>query len=99
VRPDSTAFPHRKAFCSFHVLAGWSDAAEDRIVMDWAASLHRAMATHANGGVYVHLLDPDEKARVPAAYGDNYSRLARTKAKYDPDNFFSMNHNIEPART
>ena len=99
VRPDATAFPHRQAFCSFHVLAGWSEAAEDRIVMDWAASLHRAMATHANGGVYVHLLDFDEKARVPAAYGDNYSRLARIKAKYDPDNFFSMNHNVEPART
>lgn len=43
VRPDATAFPHRNAFCSSHVLAGWSSPAGDRIVMDRAASLHRAI--------------------------------------------------------
>jgi FAD/FMN-containing dehydrogenase len=97
IRPDATAFAHRGAAHSFHVLAGWSDAGEDRAVMDWAASLHRAMAPHANGGVYVNLLDPDERDRVRAAYGPNYDRLAGIKAKYDPGNLFRMNHNIEPA--
>lgn len=97
IRPDATAFPHRGAAHSFHVMAGWSDAGEDRAVMDWAASLHRAMAPHANGGVYVNLLDPDEPGRVRAAYGPNYARLAEIKAKYDPANLFRMNHNIEPA--
>ena len=30
------------------------------------------------------------------AYGPNYDRLAALKTKYDPTNFFRMNHNITP---
>jgi len=32
------------------------------------------------------------------AYGSNYDRLATLKRKYDPTNFFRMNHNIKPAQ-
>jgi FAD/FMN-containing dehydrogenase len=34
--------------------------------------------------------------RVRASYRENYDRLARIKAKYDPDNLFRVNQNIEP---
>ena len=35
--------------------------------------------------------------RIRASYGDNYERLTRIKAKYDPENFFRVNQNIKPA--
>jgi hypothetical protein len=34
---------------------------------------------------------------VRATYGHNFERPAQIKARYDPDNFFSVNQNITPA--
>ena len=35
--------------------------------------------------------------RVKASYRGNYDRLAQVKARYDPDNLFHVNQNIQPA--
>lgn len=96
VEPSATAFPHRDAAYGLHILPGWSDPSEDEELMRWAREFHEAMAPHATGGVYVNLLARDEQERVPAAYGGNYQRLARLKARYDPENLFQVNHNIPP---
>jgi FAD/FMN-containing dehydrogenase len=40
----------------------------------------------------------DEAQRVQkGAYGPNYDRLTKLKAKYDKDNLFRHNQNIVPA--
>jgi FAD/FMN-containing dehydrogenase len=55
------------------------------------------MRPHLEESVYVNNLGDEGRARVHAAYGDNYPRLAAVKAAYDPDNLFRANHNIEPS--
>ena len=49
-------------------------------------------------GAYPNFMMDDEgEARVRAAFGDNYERLAVLKKKYDPANLFRVNQNIRPA--
>jgi FAD/FMN-containing dehydrogenase len=46
---------------------------------------------------YVNALESQEGQRVRDTYGPKYPRLAVIKAKYDPQNVFHRNVNIEPA--
>ena len=64
----------------------------------WARGFLEALQPHRAGGVYVNFLDSDDdSSRVREAYGDQiYRRLAEVKAKYDPDNAFHHNKNIQP---
>jgi FAD/FMN-containing dehydrogenase len=41
--------------------------------------------------------DDDGSDVIRTAYGPNYQRLAEVKQRYDPENVFQSNHNIEPA--
>ena len=95
--PDSTAYAHRDAKFVMNVHGRWEDPADDKRCIGWARDFFNASAPLASGGVYVNFLTADEVDRVRSAYGPNYDRLAQVKRKYDPDNLFRMNQNIEPA--
>jgi FAD/FMN-containing dehydrogenase len=46
---------------------------------------------------YVNYLGDDETDEaLAAAYGPNYRRLQKIKARYDPTNFFRISQNIVP---
>jgi FAD/FMN-containing dehydrogenase len=45
---------------------------------------------------YVNYLSADDVGQVRVAYGGNYERLVELKRRYDPDNFFRLNQNIDP---
>jgi hypothetical protein len=49
-------------------------------------------------GSYVNAMTEFEDDRVRASYGPaKYQRLAKVKMKYDPQNLFHHNANIQPA--
>lgn len=96
VGQTETAFPHRDAAFNFSVFAGWSDPAADDDMITWTRETHRAMTPFSTGDVYANYLSQEGDERVRAAYGENYARLRKIKAKYDPDNAFHLNQNIPP---
>lgn len=99
-KPDATAWPHRNARWVMNIHTRWETPGEDERCIAWARGLFDAMAPHATGGVYVNFMPQDETgqaARITAAYGPNYERLAKLKKAIDPNNLFRMNQNIRPA--
>jgi FAD/FMN-containing dehydrogenase len=94
---DAMAFGRRDAEFTINAHTRWEAAADDARHVAWARDLFDAMTPHAMGSVYVNFMPDDEAARVPAAFGRNYTRLAAIKSKYDPKNLFRMNLNIQPA--
>jgi len=98
VLADATAYGNRDAAYDCFPAAIWEDPAADERHITWARKFWEAMRPFATGGVYANNLGDEGEARVRAAYGDNYARLAAVKAMYDPDNLFRLNQNIRPAR-
>jgi FAD/FMN-containing dehydrogenase len=98
VPATATAYPHRDVSFVVNVHTRWGDAAQDEAFIGWTRELFDRMAPHATGGVYVNFMPADEGVRVgQGAYGPNYERLSRLKARYDPTNLFRRNQNILPA--
>ncbi|NTZ42148.1 FAD-binding oxidoreductase [Altererythrobacter sp. SALINAS58] len=97
IDPKATAYPHRQALYSISMSSGWSDPADDHANIAWTRSFYDAVAPHSTGGVYSNYMDFDEVDRVQSAYGENFDRLRRVKAEYDPNNVFRLNQNIKPA--
>jgi FAD/FMN-containing dehydrogenase len=66
----------------------------------WARETYDAMRPFMGEGRYVNYMGDDEAAdrMAAAAYGPNYPRLQKIKAKYDPENVFHINQNIRPAK-
>jgi FAD/FMN-containing dehydrogenase len=97
VGKQDTAFCHRDAQHSLLVLRMWQDPSESEDNVDWARRCYRAAEPFLKDSAYVNYLGDEGEAKIRAAYGDNYARLAAIKNKYDPTNFFRLNQNIEPA--
>ncbi len=101
VHHDATAYAGRDVAHNMVIDAVWlPDEAGEHAAAEtaWARRFLHALHPHRAGGVYVNFLDSDDdSSRVREAYGDRtYRRLAEVKAKYDPDNAFHHNKNIEP---
>jgi FAD/FMN-containing dehydrogenase len=73
------------------------DPANVGAVRKWSIDYSEALHPYSAGGAYVNMMMDEGQERVRASYRDNYDRLARIKAQYDPENLFRVNQNIQPA--
>lgn len=95
---DATAFGHRNWPYNIVVTTMWADAAQSDANIRWTREFWRAMQPFLADAAYVNYLGEVSEEGMQAAYGRKYERLAALKAKYDPGNFFRMNHNIKPSK-
>jgi FAD/FMN-containing dehydrogenase len=96
VGSSDTAWSYRDANYG-SVFAGVDpDPANVDAIRKWSIDYFEALHPYSAGGAYVNMMMDEGQERVRASYRDNYDRLARIKATYDPDNLFHVNQNIEP---
>jgi FAD/FMN-containing dehydrogenase len=98
---DATAYAGRGVGHNMSIDAVWlPDESREHADAEpaWARGFLEALQPHG-AGVYVNFLDSDDDtSRVREAYGEHtYGRLAEVKARYDPDNVFHHNKNVQPS--
>ncbi len=95
---SDTAVPHRDPGYNLGIFSEWTDPATTDENIAWARETYATMKPYRAQLRYVNYLDEDDVGEaVRAAYGPNYDRLVEVKRRYDPDNVFHLNHNIDPA--
>jgi len=94
---NATAIPHREPGYNLFVTTEWLDPAETDANVAWTRETYAALEPFFASRRYVNYLDDDDSGGVRAAYGSNYDRLVELKRRYDPDNVFHHNQNIDPA--
>jgi FAD/FMN-containing dehydrogenase len=95
----ATAFGRRDAPFMLSFDTTWIDPDQTERNISWTRAAWSAMHRYSSGGLYLNFpgFGEEKEDLVRAAYGDNYDRLTRLKAMYDPTNLFRMNQNITPA--
>ena len=96
VSSDATAFPHRSLPWDILFIAQWTDLAQTNMHRDWARSGEEILRPFSENAHLLSALDVETEDVIKTAFGLNFARLAAIKKKYDPTNFFRVNHNIKP---
>jgi len=98
VGPDETAFGDRSAPYLLTLDSTWFDPARTEENVAWTREVWEDMQRFSGGGLYLNIagMSEDGEDLVRSAYGSTYDRLVELKNRWDPDNLFRMNQNIEP---
>ena len=97
VPEQATAFAYRDGGWAGVIVGVDPDPGKAGVISQWARDYWSELHPHSAGGAYVNFLMDEGQQRVQASYRDNYDRLAQVKRRYDPQNTFHINQNIQPA--
>ena len=94
---EATAFGQRNAPWNIHYLSMWVDPEDTEVNIAHTRKLGATMKPWTTGRVYLNYIGDEGVGRVEAAFGpEKYARLQALKTKWDPDNLFHHNQNIQP---
>jgi FAD/FMN-containing dehydrogenase len=95
-----TAVPHREAGYNMLIPTVWLDPDDTEANIAWTRETVEALKPYFAARRWLNYLgDDDGDDAVRAAYGQNYERLLEVKRRYDPENVFHLNHNLDPSRS
>ena len=97
VPEGATAFAYRDGGWAGVIVGVDPDPANAGLISQWARDYWQELHPTSAGGGYINFLMNEGQDRVKASYRGNYDRLAQIKNRYDPDNTFHINQNIQPA--
>jgi FAD/FMN-containing dehydrogenase len=95
--PQATAFVHRgHRFLLEHLIVVDPKAADAqlRAAHQWVIRSWACVHPWGSGRVYPNFPDPDLDDWGRGYYGENYPRLRKVKARYDPDDVFRSNQSL-----
>jgi hypothetical protein len=101
VSADATAFGDRSMGWMYSLDGVWADSQDDEANMAWSRDGWLSAEPYGHHGrAYLnfpgHGEDGDALTRV--SFGENYQRLVEIKSRYDPENRFRFNQNIQPGK-
>jgi len=93
----ATAFAHRAPGYSLLIVSQWTNRRETEQNIAWARETFESLRPYMTDRSYVNNLTAEDGQKVHEVWGANYRRLVTVKRRYDPDNIFRLNHNIDPS--
>ena len=97
VPADATPFAYRDGGWAGVIVGVDPDPANNAALTQWARDYWQDLHPTSAGGAYINFMMDEGQDRVRASYLGNYERLVRVKDRYDPDNVFHINQNIQPS--
>ncbi|UKY49279.1 FAD-binding oxidoreductase [Streptomyces inhibens] len=103
VAPNATAYPHRDSIMLAHLVSMWTEASQDEQHLSWVRGFYHDLFAATGGvpaindrtdGSYINYPDLDlidNPAKVPwheLYFKDNYPRLQRVRARWNPLGIF-----------
>lgn len=96
VGKEDTPWAYRDAKYAGVIVGVDADPANKEKITEWCKEYWEGLHPLSAGGAYSNFMMDEGQERVKASYKHNYERLTQVKKKYDPDNLFRINQNIEP---
>lgn len=102
VAPAATAVAQRSSIMKLQYQTYWTESADDAVNLEWIRSFYNAMygdqgpmPDDVMDGCYVNYPDVDLQDWQTLYYKENYARLQRVKARWDPLNIFNHRQSIK----
>lgn len=94
--------PQRSSILKLQYQTCWTEPAQDQVNLDWINGFYQEMygergpwPGEAFDGAYVNYCDSDLVDWQYLYYKDNYPRLQKAKAEWDPHDIFHHGQSIE----